>query len=380
MPVITRFAIVLAVLVAARTAAAYPQFQLSKDQTCASCHISPSGGGLLNENGLTTSETLSQYGTAPEFMYGKIPTPDWLTLGGDLRGAAGYLQTPQRYLLAFPMQADVYASAAFSSVRLYVTGGYRPSIYTGSNVPSYQPPWSREHYLMWQSDPGATEGVYVRVGRFMPVFGLRLAEHIDYDRRFGGTQLYAETYGAAVEYVSAEWEGHLTGFIKDPLIDTVEHSSGAAAYGEVRLDKFTSIGAEAMLAVSVDDKKLRGGVIGKHYLGSPDLLFQGELQLVDQMIAHGNPDGSTASAYQIVGTALASYAPADHWLVDVGVNYFNEDVHVHGAFRNAYDLNIHWFTSSHFETLLIARYEPDDVRDSQQPTGAYALLMAHYRL
>ena len=34
------------------TAHAYPQFQMSRDQTCTGCHLSPSGGGLLNENGL----------------------------------------------------------------------------------------------------------------------------------------------------------------------------------------------------------------------------------------------------------------------------------------------------------------------------------------
>jgi hypothetical protein len=47
---------------------AYPQFQMSRDQTCTSCHLAPSGGGLLNENGLNLSESFSQYGTKPEFL------------------------------------------------------------------------------------------------------------------------------------------------------------------------------------------------------------------------------------------------------------------------------------------------------------------------
>ena len=41
----------VAVAAMAGTAAAYPQFQLSRDQTCTGCHLSPAGGGLLNENG-----------------------------------------------------------------------------------------------------------------------------------------------------------------------------------------------------------------------------------------------------------------------------------------------------------------------------------------
>src|SRR5678815_2245963 len=75
----------LAFGVAARSYA-YPQFPMSRDQTCTGCHISPAGGGLLTENGLLTDEAISQWGTPAGFFYGKIPTPPWLVLGGDLRG------------------------------------------------------------------------------------------------------------------------------------------------------------------------------------------------------------------------------------------------------------------------------------------------------
>ena len=98
-----RALVIAVVLAVAGTAHAYPQFQLSHDQTCSGCHISPAGGGLLNENGLQTAETLSQFGTAPEFMYGKVKLPDYLLIGGDLRGAYGFLQAPQRYIVGFPM-------------------------------------------------------------------------------------------------------------------------------------------------------------------------------------------------------------------------------------------------------------------------------------
>ena len=94
-----------------RVAHAYPQYQLDKEQTCSGCHVSPAGGGLLNENGLATAESFSQLGTKPEFFYGKVPTPDWLELGGDLRGASGYLRAPTQSDVTFPMQAEVYAHA-----------------------------------------------------------------------------------------------------------------------------------------------------------------------------------------------------------------------------------------------------------------------------
>ena len=80
----------LVIVALARVAHAYPQFQLVKDSTCSSCHLSPAGGGLLSENGMATAEALSQFGTAPEFFYNKLPLPNWLVLGGDFRGAGGY--------------------------------------------------------------------------------------------------------------------------------------------------------------------------------------------------------------------------------------------------------------------------------------------------
>jgi hypothetical protein len=51
---------------------------------------------------------------------------------------------------------------------------------------------------MWRTNPGTPFGLFVRAGRFMPVFGLRFAEHPMYTRRFGGTPLYGDTYGAAI--------------------------------------------------------------------------------------------------------------------------------------------------------------------------------------
>src|ERR1043166_8428721 len=136
----------LAVLGAvAGRAEAYPQFQLSRDQTCTGCHVSPAGGGLLNENGLTTAETMSQWGTPAGFFYDKVPTPAWLMLGGDLRGASGYVQSPEKLVASFPMQIEAYARAAFGSgLSLQVDVGARES-QVGKEASTHV--WSREHYL-----------------------------------------------------------------------------------------------------------------------------------------------------------------------------------------------------------------------------------------
>ncbi len=354
----------------AGAAEAYPQFQLSRDPTCTGCHVSPAGGGLLNENGLATAETISQWGTSPEFFYGKIPKPDWLMLGGDVRGASGYIQSPEELLASFPMQIEAYGRAAFGAFSLQVDVGARESE-TGDEAATHV--WSREHYLTWQQKPGENTGLYVRVGRFMPVFGLRLAEHLTYIRRWGGTPLYGETYGLAVEYVDPRFEVHATGFIKDPILDTPEHSNGGAVLGELRLSERLSLGAEGMYTQSDDDKKFRIGALAKLYLDDPGVLLQFEGQFMNQLI---EPRGAPK---QIIAYLLASRFFNPAFLLDVGLGFFDENIQITKLHRECIDLNFHWFTTSHVELLFTGRFETLAF-GAAGPNAGYALTQLHYRL
>ena len=372
-------AIIFAVIVLAALggrALAYPQFQLSKDQTCGSCHIAPEGGTILNENGLNTAEQISQFGTDPAFFNGLFGMPSWLAASGDFRGAGGFDQAPQKYLELFPMQADLYGSAKFlGHFRLTVTVGYRPPENGNESTTEL---WSREHYLLYSQHTDDNYGFFARVGRFMPIFGLRFAEHPLYVQQYGGTPLYSETYGAAVEYIEPKWEAHLTGFIKDPLIDPVAHDNGVAAYAEWRPVEHVAAGAEFMYTFSDDDSKYRGGLTGKYYVPCADLDFEGEVQLVNQHIEQYGLN-------QIVGTVMATKFLPYGLMVDLALNYYNEDIRIKGVDRDAIDLNVHWFATSHVELLLTSRAEfihfgIDQTSATGGPDGSYVLGQVHYRL
>jgi hypothetical protein len=354
------------VLVATGTAAAYPQFQLSRDQTCSGCHLSPAGGGLLNENGLATAESISQYGTAPEFFYNKVPLPDWLMFGGDIRDAAGFIRTPENAIDNIPMQAEVYGHATIGHFSLQADVGARPPQYDNESA-TYV--WSREHYVMYQSDEGSSDGLFIRVGRFMPVMGLRLAEHVDYTRVYGGTPLYGETYGAAVEYIQPKYEIHASAYMKDPLIDPVVQQNGGAIYAEYRTSEATSLGVETMLSYSDDDRNYRYGVTAKHYVPSQDLLLMFEGQFVNQVIVAGG------APLEIVATGMASKFLGKAFLLDLALNFYDENVRYDTLDRDALDLNLHWFATSHLELIWQNRVEA-----TVGPTGAWSLLQVHYRL
>jgi hypothetical protein len=356
---------IVVVLALARVAHAYPQFQLSKDPTCTSCHISPAGGLLLNENGLAVAETMSTFGGAPEAGHGLVTWPPWIQLGGDGRLAGGFFYNNGASGAVFPMQADLDVALRAYNFTLFgmlgAESGHSPETYFAS----------REHWLMWQPDATASDGLYIRGGRFMPVFGLRLAEHTAYTRRFGQTPLYGEAYGVAVAYVEPGWEVHVTGFAHDPLQDSIERGNGGAGYGELRLSKVASVGLEARYAKSADDGRLAGGVTAKYWIDP--VLFQGEFQFIHQTFTAGGNRNQTTS--YLMGTWFFH----DGFMLDVAIGQFDEDLHIKNIDVEGLDANVHWFATSHWEVLLTNRLQMIGFTGGGRTSG-YSLVQVHYRL
>ena len=367
------------VLVSAGVAAAYPQFQLARDQTCTGCHISPAGGSLLNENGYNdrrgdlavrdlTGVPLRRVEAAElADARRRLPRRDRLLPGAATRprrvpDAGRRLRERERSARSGARHRRLPPAAVIPATARRRSG----------------PLWSREHYLEWQSKPGENEGVYVRVGRFMPVFGLRFVEHVDYTRQYGGMPLYGETYGASVSYVTSKYEAHLSGYIEDPLIDAVVHDNGGTFYGETRLDEHTAVGVEAMVADNDRPRTYRGGVTGKKYLAGPDLLFQLEVQAVTERVKNDQDRGAPT---QLVGYLMASKFIGQAILIDLGLGHFDENVRIQGLDRDAIDLNVHWFATSHVELLLQNRISKVGLGASPSGvTGGWSMLQVHYRL
>jgi hypothetical protein len=358
-------------LCAVRRADAYPQYQLSRDVTCTSCHFSPDGGGLLTENGLNVAEAESWKGRDPGFIYGAAGTPDWLQLGGDLRGAAGFIQAQEPGAAAYPMQAEVAARADVGALSVYASAGFRRPNEDESVLHVL---WSREHYVVWRQDAESNHGLFLRIGKFMPTFGLRLAEHVVYTQRFGGRQLYTEAYGVGASFVSEKAEVHATAFAHDPLESSAEHGDGGALYGEARIGVRASVGVEAKYSHADDQSNTYAGVTGKVYFPSAEILLLGEAQVVRQHILAASGDQST----KVIGYVLASRPLPHNVMLDLGFGHYTQDTRVEGLYRDCVDLNAHWFYDSHFELLLTTRVELLD--RARGPTGGYALAQLHVRL
>jgi len=177
----------------------------------------------------------------------------------------------------------------------------------------------------------------------------------------------------AAEYVDPAYEVHATGFLRDPIVDTPEHANGAAVVGEVRIRPRLSLGAEAMYTSSPGEQKYRIGAIVRWRLEAPELLLQFEGQFMNQLI---EPRGAPK---QVIAELLASRFVTGAVLLDVGLGLFDENVAITGLHREALDVNVHWFATSHIEAIATGRIETLAFGDAG-PLSGYALAQLHYRL
>lgn len=359
----------LAVATAA-PAHAYPQLQLVfGDERCGACHLSPAGGGLLNDYGRDAAgATISRDGDG-RLLHGLWSPPGWLALGGDARLAVGDQRVARRNeLLAFPMQADLYAHAEAGAWSISVTAGLRGGARTPT-PPLVERLASREHYLRYE------RGDYsVRAGRFFPALGLRLADHTAYVRRFLGFGLLEEPYAVELARSDASADARVTGFVPQPIpfLGAGHPDRGLAASYERRLGDAALAGGHARIALGDDERRYLIGAIGKLWLPDARLLWQAEVD-VQRQTFRGHGPGRTQ---------LAGYLGATRWLargvmLTGAAQLWQPDLHLRGTARAALEVDLQYFPLAHVELHLLGRAASGDELDHP---GLLSLLQLHYYL
>lgn len=188
-------------------AGAEPKF-LSKQYTrCTTCHVSPTGGGLLSAYGRSLSHRELSTTGAPMPSHGDSADPApgeesflWgatgeslgaLQLGVALRPS--YLRyefrgtSTDRNLL---MSADVLAAYKVKDWLFYGQVGRELDADGEFGIDS------SEYWVGYQPE----EGMGLRAGRFLPAYGIRFADHTSYNRSFLGLAQYDQIYGVEVSH------------------------------------------------------------------------------------------------------------------------------------------------------------------------------------
>jgi hypothetical protein len=192
LPRLLQLALLLALVLPAARAHAYPWMIQHGYTNCSTCHVDPSGWGLLTEYGRAQAQisipTLwggkkpEDVDPFPGIMYGAVPLPDWLDVGLSLRGAVlsttNSGNTSVRDIL---MIADLRAGVSAGPFLASVSFGYVP---TGANLAAITNQQrdnlvSREH---WLGVRFLNNELYLLGGRLNLPFGLRNVEHNSFVR------------------------------------------------------------------------------------------------------------------------------------------------------------------------------------------------------
>ena len=186
----------------------FPELSRHGYVNCTSCHISPSGGGLLNEYGRELSkELVSTWAREGEQKpaWGLINPSDEILIGAYLRGLQLHRENATvkegRPIL---MQADAEIGYVKEKIGLVVTVGRQEALLqTGNEVR----PYSRRHYVLYRA--GETQNI--RAGRFQKYFGLNDPNHNSYIRRDLGFGQDTESYNLEYSYLGENIGFYITG-------------------------------------------------------------------------------------------------------------------------------------------------------------------------
>jgi hypothetical protein len=192
-------------------ARAYPSMLRHGYTGCATCHLDPAGSGVLTAYGraLGELELRSRYdedpsnpGPGAEFLFGLVPLPDELMLGGDGRfiWMADKAEGAAIEYRSFFMQADLEAGLrigpflASGSIGYAETGGLGAAI---TRKPDHNVV-SRQHWLGVEIVP--EWGLIARAGRMNLPFGIRNVEHTLWARTLSETTINDDQqYGLAAD-------------------------------------------------------------------------------------------------------------------------------------------------------------------------------------
>lgn len=370
-----------ATALAAQRSWSYPQFQFTTGaDTCTQCHVSPGGGGLINDYGRDEAGgTISRNGNGG-FLHGAWTPPPAVMLGGDFRSAAGFRYlTPstdagetEQKAFAFPMQAELYAHAKlFKGLSVYAAGGLR-AIARNPTASPLDRLGSREHYLQYTWDD---RGYYARAGRFYPVFGVRTQDHTAMVRRYQDMYLYEEPYGVAVGRIWGRTEWHAQAFAPQPGDGPAPKAYGAVGYFERRNEASTYAWAAQAKASFYDDDRARYtlGTVQKWWLPASKVLFLHELDVSAERYASYDQTNAQVAMYL---AATKMLLPG--WMIGGALHAWDPDILLRANSRTAAEINVQWFFGAHFELHATGRAQVEGLQTDHP--DYLALVQLHYFL
>lgn len=182
------------------SANAFPEYTRFGYNHCLACHQSPAGGAMLTPYGKNVSAEIANtwgddsqtgllWGYKPQKKIEKV-----LLVGGDLRAVQIQTENEQYKNNKFiKMQAEVSAAVIKDYGSLFIS--------VGEQQEETWRPIATSFYAM--ATP--IESLSIRLGRFVPQYGLHISDHFAFIRSFLGFGLQAARDTAEVQWTAENW-------------------------------------------------------------------------------------------------------------------------------------------------------------------------------
>lgn len=220
------------------SALCYPEMVRHGYVNCISCHVSPTGGGILTPYGRELSkEILSTWSKEgeQEFLYGALSgRPEWINLGGDFRNLVLYRDTTViKEGSIIQMQLDLEVAVSVSRFTFVSTAGYKAP--PPSNPNDTERLISRRHYINY----GSTDGLSFRAGKFLSAFGINTPDHAIVTKRGLNWDQGSETYNLENAWAGEKVSVFLTAIFGRPDQTMLKREKGGTATASYSiLDKY----------------------------------------------------------------------------------------------------------------------------------------------
>jgi hypothetical protein len=183
-------------------AMAFPQMIRHGYTSCNTCHASPRGGGIMTDYGRALSKELLStwsYEGEEKWHYGALNEkhiPKWFKVGGDFRALqvhskddvatiGRFIRMQDQVELAAKTEKFWFSLTAATDRLMAEADWYIPGFYALANL---------------------TESLSLRLGKFVPRFGINTPEHIVSTRSQTGFGLQAERETLELSYILPKWD------------------------------------------------------------------------------------------------------------------------------------------------------------------------------
>lgn len=213
---------------------------------CSTCHVSPAGGGLLNAYGRGLSRELLStwsYKGEEQPLHGALTIPEKFyerfAIGGDVRYLSRRQETKTRAVdEGFLMQAQLRAGLLFEKIKFIGAVGRIENPRKSQKMVLDTP----EYFALWTP----REEMHVRLGRFQPLYGLRLPEHSLWIRSDTGFAPWVERDTSEIIIEGESTTISLAGFQSTSATSVTQQSTGYTGTVLQTVGEKTRLGLSAL--------------------------------------------------------------------------------------------------------------------------------------